>query len=128
MSSKTSEPTSFASKAKREIVSWIIMIAIVVFVRSTVFGMYEIPSGSMLPTIRIGDRIFASKFAYVLWLPFAEKQLITWETPKRGDIVLFHSRTDSNTLIKRVVGVGGDELSFHNGRLVVNGQEQPEVE
>jgi signal peptidase I len=118
--------TEFSKRLKQELVSWTLIILVVVFLRSTVFGMYEIPSGSMLPTIRIGDRIFANKLAYGLWIPFTKQQILSWNSPKRGDIVLFQSRTDTNTLIKRVVGVGGDVIEFRDGKLVINGKEQPE--
>lgn len=128
MSQSDSSKLGWKEKIRKEVISWTIMIVAVVFIRSTLFGMYEIPSGSMLPTIRIGDRIFANKLAYGLWLPFADKQLVTWQTPVRGDVVLFQSRTDSNTLIKRVVGVGGDEIRFQDGRMVINGKPQKEIE
>ncbi len=126
MLKKMADKNDFLSKLKSEVFSWLMIITLIVFARSTAFGMYEIPSGSMLPTIRIGDRIFANKFAYGLWLPFVDRQLMTWQHPLRGDVVLFHSRTDGNTLIKRVVGVGGDTITFQSGRMFINGNGQEE--
>jgi signal peptidase I len=128
MAKNLADKSDFLSKLKSEVLSWLMIITLIVFARSTAFGMYEIPSGSMLPTIRIGDRIFANKFAYGLWLPFVDHQIFTWQRPQRGDVVLFHSRTDSNTLIKRVVGVGGDTITFKDGRMFINGNGQGESE
>jgi signal peptidase I len=90
------------------------------FVRPFVFEAFSIPSESMVPTLEVGDRVIANKFVY----RFAE--------PERGDIIVFE-RVDSaqhrenDTLIKRVVGVEGDDIQVQNGRLLVNGEPQDET-
>ncbi|MBD0356136.1 MAG: signal peptidase I [Rubrobacter sp.] len=85
------------------------------FVRPFVVEAYRIPTESMVPTLEIGDRVLANKFVY----RFAE--------PERGDIVVFESVDgEDQTLIKRVVGVEGDEIRVQGGLLFVNGEVQDE--
>lgn len=89
--------------------------------RSSVADWYVVPTGSMLPTIVEGDRIFVDKMAYRLEIPFTDISIATTGQPKRGDIVVFNSKKADNRLVKRVVGLPGDSISMHNNRLVVNG-------
>jgi signal peptidase I len=85
------------------------------FIRPFVVEAYRIPTESMVPTLEIGDRVLANKFVY----RFAE--------PERGDIVVFESVDgEDQTLIKRVVGVEGDEIRVQGGLLFVNGEVQDE--
>jgi signal peptidase I len=85
------------------------------FVRPFVVEAFWIPSGSMIPTLQINDRVLVNKFIY----RFTE--------PKPGDIVVFQSVDDKNTdLIKRVVAVAGDRVSVRNGRLFVDGKPREE--
>jgi signal peptidase I len=85
------------------------------FVRPFVVEAFWIPSASMVPTLKYGDRVLVNKFIY----RFTE--------PQRGDIIVFKSvEGDSEDLIKRVVGVPGDEISVRRGRLFVNGEPQRE--
>lgn len=91
--------------------------------RSSIADWYHVPSGSMQPTIEIGDRIFVNKMAYRLELPFTDISLLELNQPERGDIVVFESDAANNRLIKRIIAVPGDRVSMHNNRLVVNGVE-----
>src|SRR5918998_1959641 len=85
------------------------------FVRPFVMEAFWIPSGSMIPTLQINDRVLVNKFIY----RFTE--------PERGDIVVFESVDDPETdLIKRVVGLPGDKIAVRSGRLIVNGKPQQE--
>ncbi|REJ84256.1 MAG: signal peptidase I [Acidobacteria bacterium] len=90
--------------------------------RSAVADWNHVPTGSMIPTILVGDRILVNKLAYDLRLPFTTVRLAEWSTPERGDIVVFLSPVDGKRLVKRVVGLPGDELSMSGHALVVNGQ------
>jgi signal peptidase I len=100
----------------------VVIIAVMVSVRSSIVNWYVIPTGSMLPTIKIRDHVLVNKLSYGLMLPFMGTQIWSWDTPKRGDIVLFDSPRDRITFVKRVVGVGGDSISFENGVLQINNQ------
>jgi len=90
--------------------------------KSAIADWNDIPSGSMEPTILIGDRIFVNKLAYDLKVPYTSLHLRKWSGPKRGDIVVFFSPQDGKRLIKRVVGLPGDSLAMRQNRLFINGQ------
>ncbi len=98
------------------------MTAVFAF-RSTILNWYRIPSGSLLPTLKIGDHVVVNKLSYGIMLPFMEDRVYSWDSPHRGDIVVFRAPESENglTLIKRVVGVAGDTVSFTNGVLTING-------
>ena len=86
------------------------------FVRPFVMEAFWIPSGSMIPTLEINDRVLVNKFIY------------RFKEPERGDIVVFQSVDNSNEdLIKRVVGLPGDKIAVRNGRLFLNGEPQKET-
>ena len=84
---------------------------------------FKIPSGSMLPTLQIGDHILVSKFAYGLRLPYPFETLVfEWARPEPGDIVVFvYPKDGTKDFIKRVVAVAGDEVRIRNKKLFVNG-------
>ncbi|WP_018984758.1 signal peptidase I [Salinimonas chungwhensis] len=101
----------------------IITFVILLFcVRSSLADWYHIPSGSMLPTIEIGDRIFVNKAAYRLDIPFTDIHIGEQIYPERGDIVVFDSASAGQLLIKRVIGLPGDRIAMHNNTLTINGQ------
>ena len=99
-------------------------VIVVVFVlRSFVFEPFKIPSGSMIPTLLIGDLILVNKFTYGLRLPVANTKLTEGAAPARGDVIVFrYPPKPSLDYIKRVVGVPGDEVAYLNKQLTVNGQ------
>ena len=101
----------------------LILLAVTSF-RSAIADWNDVPTGSMQPTILIGDRIFVNKLAYDLKVPFTQKRLATWGHPERGDIVVCWSPADGVRLVKRVVGVPGDVIQMKNNRLWINGQVQ----
>ncbi|GAA5216194.1 signal peptidase I [Corallincola platygyrae] len=90
--------------------------------RSAVADWYTVPTGSMQPTIEVGDRITVNKMAYDIRLPFSDISLLQLDEPVRGDIVVFESEQASNRLIKRVIGLPGDQVSMRNNNLYVNGR------
>lgn len=93
-------------------------------IRSFLFESFKIPSGSMVPTLEIGDHIFVSKFDYGLNIPFTKWELVKWSQPKRGDIVVFlFPKDESLHYVKRVIGVPGDTIEFRGRELFINGQK-----
>lgn len=111
------------NKLLAELKSIIIIVAIVFLFRSTILNWYVIPTGSLLPTLKIGDHVVVNKLSYGVMLPFMENRIASWSHPERGDIVVFKGPESDNglTLIKRVVGIPGDTVSFTNGVLTING-------
>ncbi|GAA6186462.1 signal peptidase I [Aliiglaciecola sp. 2_MG-2023] len=90
--------------------------------RSSLADWYHVPSGSMLPTIEVGDRILVNKMAYRIELPFTDIPLIQTGAPERGDIVTFNSKVAQERLVKRIVGIPGDHISMVNNQLIINGR------
>ena len=118
-------------KLKKELRGWFVTIAAVLAFRIFLFEAVYIPSGSMIPTLQIGDYVIVQKWAYGARLPFTESAQVLWSKPKRGDIVVLlpppgNPRNDD--LIKRVVAIGGATVEIRDGALVLNGQPVPRKE
>lgn len=90
--------------------------------RSSLADWYVVPTGSMQPTIVEGDRVFVNKMAYRLDVPFTDISLAEFDSPERGDIVVFNSEKADTRMIKRVIGVPGDTVSMDRNRLYLNGK------
>ena len=103
-------------------------VIIAVFVlRSFLFEPFKIPSGSMIPTLLVGDLILVNKFTYGLRLPVLNTRLTEGTPPQRGDVMVFrYPPKPSLDYIKRVVGVPGDEVAYLDKRLTINGQPVPQ--
>ena len=94
--------------------------------RSFLFEPFKIPSGSMVPTLLVGDLILVNKFDYGVRLPVLNKKVISNKDPHRGDVIVFRYPPDPRLdYIKRVVGVPGDDITYQNQKLTVNGQPVP---
>jgi signal peptidase I len=105
----------------------VIAILLALAIRTFVVQAFKIPSGSMIPTLDIGDHILVNKFIYGVRLPFTDTVLIPLKTPERGDIIVFRfPKDESKDFIKRVVGVPGDTIEVKNKDLYLNGQKQDE--
>lgn len=108
------------------------VIVLVFVLRSFLFEPFKIPSGSMLPTLFVGDFILVNKFIYGIRLPIIDQKIISVTEPQRGDVMVFRYPKDvSQNYIKRIVGVPGDVVTYKNKRLTVNGVEntyQPEID
>ncbi len=93
--------------------------------RSAIADWYQIPSGSMEPTLQVGDRVLVDNRAYNLRVPFTDIHLADFDGPRRGDIITCKSPVDGVRLIKRVVAVAGERVEARQGILYVNGAAMP---
>lgn len=109
----------------RNLAHLLLLIAVVLVLRWSVASPYNVPTPSMEPTIKVGDRLLALRLAYGLRLPFSEHEIMRWGEPQRGDIVVFKYplRPDVD-YVKRVVAIGGDEVQIQDDVLYINGQPQ----
>lgn len=99
----------------------LLVLALVLFsLRSSLADWNDVPTGSMHPTVLVGDRILVNKLAYDLKLPFTTMHLAEWSDPQRGEIVVFFSPHDGQRLVKRVIGLPGDTIELRGNQLVVN--------
>jgi signal peptidase I len=84
---------------------------------------FKIPSGSMIPTLTIGDHLLVNKFIYGPRIPFTDSRFFSWKEPKRGDIIVFkYPENEDKNFIKRVIGLPGDKIEIKKGVLLVNDQ------
>jgi signal peptidase I len=98
-------------------------LLIALLLRTFVIAAYKIPTGSMIPTLKIGDCIFAYKLPYGVRLPFTKKSLIEPKLPNRGDVIVFRYPEDETiSFIKRVVGLPGDKIEIKKKKLFINDQ------
>jgi signal peptidase I len=98
-------------------------LVLALFIRTFVVQAFKIPSGSMIPTLLIGDHILVNKFVYGVRLPILGTEVLPVGEPHRGDVVVFiYPQDESKDFIKRVVGVAGDSIEVRDKRLYVNGK------
>jgi signal peptidase I len=109
----------------REYAEAILMALILaLFIRTFIVQAFKIPSGSMIPTLLVGDHILVNKLTYGIRIPFLEKYLIEFGKPARGDVIVFIYPEDrSKDFIKRVIGVAGDNVEVRNKKVYINGKE-----
>ena len=106
---------------KEWIEPFLIAAVVALFIRQFVVEAFKIPSGSMIPTLDIGDHLLVNKFVYGPRIPFTDTRIFTWKEPKRGDIIVFkYPENEDKNFIKRVVGLPGDKIEIKNGRLFIN--------
>jgi signal peptidase I len=110
---------------RRESAAVVSFMAVVVTTRASLADHYHVPTGSMTPTIQVGDRVVVNKLAYSLRLPFSDIRLIDRSGPRRGEVAVLRSPENGDTLIKRVVAVPGDQVAVRGGRIWINGQLAP---
>ncbi|WP_281646008.1 signal peptidase I [Parendozoicomonas sp. Alg238-R29] len=103
------------------------VLLLVLVLRSFLYEPFQIPSGSMLPTLEVGDFILVNKYTYGLRLPVAGTKVLSVNDPQRGDVMVFKEPANPNiNFIKRVVGVPGDSIRYANKTLYVNGDRVSE--
>jgi signal peptidase I len=133
MGARTGQNDPMKNPLFRWLLEPVLTMALVVLATTAIAQPFYIPSGSMEPTLQIGDALLGSKFAYGYSrysLPFglgpASQTRLLGKLPKRGDVVIFKlPRDPRETLIKRVIGLPGDHVQMVHGRLVINGQIVP---
>jgi len=110
-------------------VSFFPVILIVFLLRSFLVEPFKIPSGSMLPTLLVGDFILVNKFTYGIRLPIVNVKLVEINQPRRGEVMVFRYPEDpSLDYIKRIVAIPGDVIEYRNKQLIVNGKPAPQTE
>lgn len=101
----------------------LIALILALFIRTFIVQAFKIPSGSMIPTLEIGDHILVNKFLYGIRIPYTEKYLVSLSRPKRGDIIVFiYPEDPKKDFIKRVIGVEGDEVQIRDKKIYLNGE------
>jgi signal peptidase I len=123
------------SRVQSEVIAIVWMLLLIIFVRSVITQPFRIPSGSMIPTLLIGDQLFVAQSAYALGIhiPFVEidKKLVPVSDPKRGDVIVFRNQHRMNNLdtyyIKRLIGLPGDRIKVSKGELTINGEKIQQV-
>ena len=108
----------------RSLTSFFLTLLLLMGVRWALVEPYQVPSGSMIPSLLINDHILVNKMAFGVRIPFTKKWLTPIELPKRGEVVVFRSPRDPNyIMVKRVIGLPGDQIRYTaNGQLLVNGK------
>ena len=118
-------PQNGESRLARFLREWrgfFLFVVIMLIFRSAIADWNQVPSGSMIPSILVGDRIVVDKLAYDLRVPFTLVRVARWADPDRSDVITFESPKDGKLLVKRVVGVPGDEVQMVDNRLIINGE------
>lgn len=120
------------SKLRQNIEALAFAIILALIIRTFVFQPFKIPSGSMIPTLLVGDHLLVNKFVYGTKIPFTDIEIFPLEKIKRGDVIVFtypnNERDPSKNglfYIKRVIGLPGDDVDLNGRNLVINGQEVP---
>lgn len=103
------------------------VILIVLLLRSFLVEPFRIPSGSMMPTLLVGDFILVNKFAYGIRLPVVDAKIVDVGEPERGDVMVFrYPKNPSIDYIKRVIGLPGDRIAYYKKQLFINGNPMPQ--
>jgi len=131
-----SAPRSMEARVWEQVSTLLLAVAIALGIRAFVVEPFRIPSGSMLPTLLIGDHLFVNKFVYGPKVPFSEYRLPGLREPERGDVVVFrvarnnaeilpadrHPELPQDDFVKRIVGLPGDRIEVRGGRVYVNNE------
>src|SRR4030043_1765086 len=100
-----------------------IAILIALFIRTFVVQAFKIPSGSMEPTLQVGDHLLVNKFIYGIKFPFIETKYFQFKNPQRGDIIVFvYPKDRSKDFIKRVIGTEGEKVQIVHNKIYINNQ------
>ena len=107
--------------SRENIEAIVIAVVLALFIRSFVVQAFKIPSGSMEPTLLIGDHILVNKFIYGITIPFTDMKIFQFTSPERSDVIVFiYPEDPSKDFIKRVVAVAGDKIQIKNKKIFIN--------
>lgn len=112
-------------KIAPEIAGTLLAVAVLLSARSSLADHYHVPTGSMQPSVAIGDRVIVDKRAYGLRAPFTDTRVVDGDAPAPGDVVVLASPEDGATLLKRVVAAPGQSVEVRRGRIFLDGEAQP---
>jgi signal peptidase I len=116
---RTEKPSAFREYAE----ALVMAVVLALFIRTFVVQAFKIPSGSMLPTLQIGDHLLVNKFLYGIRIPIVGKRIFALRAPARDDVIVFiYPQDPSKDFIKRVKGLPGETIEIRNKVLYVNGQ------
>ncbi|MDY6822393.1 MAG: signal peptidase I [Thermodesulfobacteriota bacterium] len=123
----TAEEDGKKSAVRENVEAILVAVLLALLIRTFIVQAFKIPSGSMIPTLRVGDHILVNKFVYGLDIPFLNIPVYPGDTPQRGDIIVFKYPEDPDKdFIKRVIGVGGDIVAMKGRDVYVNGHRMTE--
>ena len=120
--------------ASRVVKQLLIAVLAALFIKSFALESFYIPSASMTPTLRVDDCILVPKLAYGLRVPFSREAIVSWSNPTRGEVVVFNRQDDpatrvdesARTMVKRVIGLPGDQVLIRGAEVYVNGERLSE--
>jgi len=124
------EPEPTKEKSSRRVFqeyseAFVVAVILAILIRALFVQAFKIPSGSMIPTLLIGDQILVNKFIYGIRVPFTDERWPRFKDPQHGDVIVFVYPEDrTKDFIKRVVGVGGDTVEIRNKQVYVNGKPE----
>lgn len=108
---------------RKQIVTLLVLVPLILVIRASIIEPYRIPSGSMIPTLLIGDHIFVNKMSYGLRVPFTDIFLTGQDLPDRGDVIVFrYPKDESINYIKRVMGLPGETIEIKDRVVYINGE------
>ena len=119
------KPRSKARRIARELVKIGVFALVLMSARSSLADHYRVPTGSMLPTVEIDDRIVVNKAAYGLRVPFTNTYVTEFEGPQVGDVVVLDSPEEDKVLLKRVIGIPGARVEVRGGRITLDDKLAP---
>jgi len=108
-------------------ISFFPVLAVVLLLRSFLFEPFQIPTGSMIPTLLVGDFILVNKYAYGIRLPVVGTKIVDIGEPRNGDVMVFVPPHENEYFIKRVVGIPGDRVRYQDKELYINNEKQQQT-
>ena len=123
MTRKRRSPSNRGFINRENIEALVIAIILALFIRTFIVQAFKIPSGSMEPTLLVGDHLLVNKFIYGIKIPFTNKKMFELKKPKQNDVIVFkYPLEPKKDFIKRVIGIQGDKILIKNKKIFINGK------